>query len=72
MTQGLLNVIEYVLPMGSAQWENVAIYYNSSIPGTLEGKPNGVVDRDMESLRNKFKKLKNTPKPTGMWAISRI
>lgn len=57
--QILLDLTERYLPYGAEQWEDVAYKFNSLLADT-DWEP-----RDGESLRLKFKKLKNVPKPTG-------
>jgi hypothetical protein len=54
----LFEIIENVLPRGANEWTIVAERYNSN-------RPRGFVERDEESMRNKFKSLRNVKKPTG-------
>jgi hypothetical protein len=54
----LLNVVEEYLPAGAQMWEKVVSEYNA-------GRPSEFPERDLDSLRNKFKTLKNHKKPTG-------
>jgi hypothetical protein len=54
----LLDAVQELLPSGNIGWENVKNRFN-------EGRPPEFPERDMESLRRKFKLLKNHPKPTG-------
>ena len=56
-TKRMLEKVREHLPMGQMQWQTTTDAYNEGVgPDRL---------RDFESLRNKFKKLKNFPKPTG-------
>ncbi|KAI9997858.1 hypothetical protein PInf_002115 [Phytophthora infestans] len=54
----LLSLVEQILSLGSAQWDDVHYAYNRNLPAE---KP----QRDSESLRRKFYALKNAKKPTG-------
>ena len=54
----LLKDIEENLPCGGNEWEAVAMRFNRSLP-------NGVASRDADSLKAKFKSLRNVKKPTG-------
>jgi hypothetical protein len=54
----IMDIIEEVLPSGEYMWDRVAKEYN-------DRKPRGSACRDMESIRNKFRKFKNEKKPTG-------
>lgn len=45
------------MPLGADQWENLTLEYNRSMPRDRQ--------REMESLRTKYKALKNRKKPTG-------
>ncbi len=51
----LFQLLEERLPMGPDQWDLLAVEYNQKVH----------VPRDAESLRFKFKTLKNAKKPTG-------
>lgn len=53
----LLTLVEKSLPMGADQWEYLTLEFNKSVSSDRA--------RDMESLRKKFKNLKNKKKPTG-------
>mmetsp|Transcript_17370 Transcript_17370/g.25903 ORF Transcript_17370/g.25903 Transcript_17370/m.25903 type:complete len:83 (+) Transcript_17370:188-436(+) len=53
----LLSLVEERLPLGMDGWEDLTLEYNRQLPLELS--------RDMESLRNKFKGLRNKKKPTG-------
>ena len=53
----LLKLVEERLPMGGEQWEALTNEYNRGFPADRQ--------RDMDSLRLKFKTLKNKRKPTG-------
>ncbi|CAM9602921.1 unnamed protein product, partial [Ectocarpus fasciculatus] len=52
----MLTIAEGILPMGMGQWEAAASEYNVHFPR---------YPRDAESLRVKYKALKNMKKPTG-------
>ena len=52
----LLDLVESILPMGHEQWDKVAVGFREKFTQT---------NRDTESLRCKFKALKNSKKPTG-------
>ena len=54
----LLSIVEERLPFGQDTWERVGEEFRGKIT-------NSSVVRDDESLRKKFKALKNTSKPTG-------
>ena len=54
--EGLLNVVGEVLPTGADQWSKVAEKFN----GQFRSR------RTYEDLRNKFKRLRSTKKPTGV------
>ncbi len=54
----LLDLSEEILPGGPNEWCQVAAAFNLN-------RPPLVVSRDEDSLRNKFKALKNVRKPTG-------
>jgi hypothetical protein len=54
----LLACVQEILPNGAMRWEKVAEIYNTDLPAGFE-------EREAESLRRKFKKLKSNPKPTG-------
>ena len=51
----LLTIVERHLPTGQYQWERVAVEYNER---TRENRP-------ADSLKKKFKQLKNVSKPSG-------
>ena len=51
----MLDIVERVLPTGQYQWERVAVEYNQR---TRENRP-------ADSLKKKFKQLKNVSKPSG-------
>lgn len=55
----LLSLVETYLPVGSNQWEALAAKYNTD-------RPEEIPERDVDSLRNKFKALRNHRKPTGL------
>ncbi|OWZ18132.1 hypothetical protein PHMEG_0007836 [Phytophthora megakarya] len=54
----LLDLLNTVLPLGKAEWERVAMSFNTN-------RARGTCERDVESLRRKFKNLYGTRKPTG-------
>jgi hypothetical protein len=54
----LLTQVENELPTGGDQWTRVAMRFNSQMP---QGSPH----RDADSLKERFKKLRNSTKPTG-------
>ncbi|KAI9990531.1 hypothetical protein PInf_018085 [Phytophthora infestans] len=54
----LLSLVEQILPLGSAQWDDVHYAYNRNLPAEWP-------QRDSDSLRRKFYALKNAKKPTG-------
>lgn len=54
----LLSLVEQILSLGSAQWDDVHYAYNRNLPAEWP-------QRDSESLRRKFYALKNAKKPTG-------
>jgi hypothetical protein len=53
----LLTLLEEKLPIGGDQWDTVMLEYNRNVPKERA--------RDVDSLRTKFKGLKNKKKPTG-------
>ena len=57
----LLDILEKALPLGGYHWSKVTEDFNKAM------KQLGIssVERSLESLRGKFKALKNSPKPTG-------
>ncbi|GMF18500.1 unnamed protein product [Phytophthora fragariaefolia] len=54
----LLTIVEENLPLGKDEWERVATDCNV-------GRSRGWVERDLDSLRRKFKTLYSMRKPTG-------
>ncbi|KAE9283974.1 hypothetical protein PF008_g27270 [Phytophthora fragariae] len=54
----LLAVVEELLPLGRDEWERVTIAYNSN-------RSRSWAERDLDSLRRKFKALYSARKPTG-------
>jgi flagellar biosynthesis GTPase FlhF len=52
----LLTLLEDAKPTGQEQWERLTNEFNRRV---------GTRPREMESLRTKFKSLRNKPKPTG-------
>jgi hypothetical protein len=48
--------------MGNADWEQLCILFNRSMVNLVG---NNAVPREWESLKTKFKSLRNTKKPTG-------
>ena len=54
----LLNTIDRRLPRGDNEWQIIADDFNSS-------RPREFPEREKDSLRNKFKALRNVRKPTG-------
>lgn len=52
----MLNLVDEQLPMGGDQWEYLTLEFNKKVATDRF--------RDMESLRKKFKNLKNKRKPT--------
>ena len=57
----LLSFAADVLPRGSNDWKTVASRYNTERVANYTHLP----DRDADSLKSKFKTLKNTREPTG-------
>ncbi len=55
---GLLQIVEEILPRGGNEWLLVSESYNTNRPAHMTA-------RDDESLRNKFKSMRNVKKPTG-------
>jgi hypothetical protein len=53
----MLTLVEEFLPLGSDHWENVAFEYNKKVSSDRV--------RNADSLRKKFKVLRNVKKPTG-------
>ena len=53
----MLNIIRALVPLGMLHWDTVADQFNAGQP------PERI--RDADSLKAKFKNLKNTRKPTG-------
>lgn len=70
--QTLFTLMDEILPLGQHEWERVAFEFNRQM-AALVG--NSAVARDHESLRNKFKLLRYSKKPTGHptcpWEIKR-
>lgn len=58
----LLELVETMLPIGQNEWESVVVLFNRSMYNLVG---TNAVPRDYESLRNKFKSLRNNKKPTG-------
>ena len=56
----LLDAVESVKPMGADQWNEVRDIYNTAVQAVNPSKC-----KTMDQLREKFKALKNTSKPTG-------
>lgn len=54
----MLQVVDKIRPRGSYQWDQVEDDYNRA-------RPLRSIARDKESIRTKFKSLKNAKKPTG-------
>jgi hypothetical protein len=54
----LLSLVEEHLPLGKDEWERLAMSYNTNRSRTW-------AERDMDSLRRKFKALYSVRKPTG-------
>ena len=57
--QVFLAIVREVKPSGTYEWDKVAAAYNNR-------RPQGSVERNTDSCRNKFKGLKNSSKPTGV------
>ncbi|OWY93776.1 hypothetical protein PHMEG_00036700 [Phytophthora megakarya] len=55
----LLDIILKVRPLGKDEWERLAVTFNAN-------RPRGAPERDVDSLRRKFKVLYSTRKPTGV------
>jgi hypothetical protein len=53
----MLIVVEKLLPMGGDHWDQVTMEYNKKVSADRI--------RNAESLRKKFKTLRNVKKPTG-------
>ena len=60
----LLDLTEEQLPMGAESWQIVAADYNHWCIDK------GYAQRDWESIRDKYKKLRNTRKPTGIFILN--
>lgn len=58
----LLEFVEKMLPIGQNEWESLVVLFNRSMYNLIG---TNAVPRDYESLRNKFKTLRNNKKPTG-------
>ena len=56
--QKLLEYVKEVLPMGPDQWEDVGVLFRNHFIGAP-------YPRETESLKQKFKTLRNLRKPTG-------
>ncbi|KAE8998458.1 hypothetical protein PF011_g15043 [Phytophthora fragariae] len=54
----LLALVEEYLPLGKDEWERLTVAYNTT-------RSRGWVERDLDSLRRKFKTLYSARKPTG-------
>ena len=61
----LLNIMEIKQPLGADHWDQVATMFNASALTRSIQLSCNYVPRDLESLKNKFKSLKNHRKPTG-------
>jgi hypothetical protein len=59
----LLSSCDKILPRGQNEWNQVYLDYNRNRP--LQSDGSLFVERDEESLRNKFKTLRSSTKPTG-------
>jgi len=55
----LLSLVKEIKPCGAYEWDKVAAQYNAK-------RPHGSAERNADSCKNKFKGLKNRPKPTGV------
>jgi len=56
----MLDIVERHLPLGSDHWDAVQVDYNTTSPARQDW-----VARDVDSIRRKFKSLRNHRKPTG-------
>ncbi|KAF4045251.1 hypothetical protein GN244_ATG02384 [Phytophthora infestans] len=54
----LCAIVEKIVPIGRNEWERITIHYNSR-------RGRSSLERDLKSLRRKFKTLYNKPKPSG-------
>ena len=54
----LLNIVNELLPRGDIEWQLVTDQFNLN-------RPREFPEREKDSIRNKFKALKNVKKPTG-------
>ena len=54
----MLDLAEYSLPLGSNDWERVQSEYHQDLPA-------GWGKRDVDTIKRKFKALRNIRKPTG-------
>ena len=61
----IVNNVNNILPLGADDWDQVATMFNASALTRSIQLGNNYVPRDPESLKNKFKSLKNHKKPTG-------
>ena len=52
-------MVKEIKPCGAYEWDKVAAQYNAK-------RPHGSAERNADSCKNKFKGLKNSPKPTGV------
>jgi hypothetical protein len=59
-TNIMLDIVGDILPHGQEMWLRVQEKYNADIPSDQ-----GFPARDSDSLKNKFKQLRNMSKPTG-------
>jgi hypothetical protein len=56
------QIVEKILPLGRNMWEQVALQYNAN-------RTRSAPERDLESLKRKFKSLYVKPKPTGQGEV---
>jgi hypothetical protein len=61
----MLEIIHRTKPSGGNMWDTVAELYNSKHERSYRRFPENLPFRDKESIKDKFKKLKNAKKPTG-------
>jgi hypothetical protein len=59
----LCQVVEKILPLGRNMWEQVTSQFNAN-------RTRSAPERDLESLKRKFKSLYVKPKPTGQGEVS--
>ena len=59
LVAGLARIVHHVRPQGGMHWDTVEDLFNAELPQDM-------VTRSAESLKNAFKKMRLSKKPTGM------